>query len=71
MKFSSEVNWTSFDFLIAAILLTLLVVGIELVLRIFSTRRSRIIAFFVVLSVFLLIWIELAVGIINSPLAGN
>lgn len=69
MQFSSEVNWTFFDFIIAAILLFGAAISIEWILRKITSTGQRII----VCAVFLLIliWMELAVGLFGSPFAGN
>ena len=71
MNTTSEVQWSVGDFVAAAILLSLLVIGIEIALRMFPSKKARIIAGAIVLLVFVVLWIELAVGLFNSPLAGN
>lgn len=68
-QFSREVNWQLFDYLVAALLLVLLLVGIEIIIKLKSKKRYLVLAFF--LSILILIWIELAVGIFNSPISGN
>jgi len=71
MKFTNEVNWKIFDFLVAGILLIGTGLTLEFILRKIKTLRYRIlfgIALFVVL---LLIWAELAVGIFGTPFAGS
>ena len=71
MQFTSEVNWKFGDFIVASILLSTLGLGIEFVLRKFKNRTQRLILFISLLFVFGLIWLELAVGIMETPLAGN
>lgn len=71
MQFSSEVNWSGFDFLVMGILLTGTGLLFELFLRIFTTTRSRIVVCSFLVVAFILLWIELAVGVFNSPIAGN
>lgn len=71
MKFTNEVNWKIFDFLVAGILLIGTGLTLEFILRKIKTLRYRIlfgIALFVVL---FLIWAELAVGIFGTPFAGS
>ena len=71
MQFTAEVRWDLFDFGVAGVLL----VGTGLMFVI-STRKMRTtrhraaigIAFAVAL---ILIWLELAVGIIGTPLSGQ
>ena len=69
--FSSGFQWSPFDYLVAGV--TLLGMGLvcEWVLRTFKLTRQRIIICAVLLVALALVWIELAVGIFNSPLAGN
>ncbi len=71
MKFSKEINWSVKDFACAAIMLFILAVVIEFTLRIFRTTKQRLIALVFLAIVFIIIWIELAVGIFNSPWAGS
>lgn len=71
MQFTTEVNWSVSDFIVAAILLFGTGLVCELVLRNVKTTRNRILICGVVLAVLLLVWIELAVGIFGTPFAGN
>jgi ABC-type Mn2+/Zn2+ transport system permease subunit len=71
MQFTKEVNWTLFDFVVAGTLLFGTGLLIEFVLRTVSTAKYRIALCAVVLVALLLIWIELAVGIFGSPIAGS
>jgi hypothetical protein len=71
MQFSTEVNWTSSDFVVAAVLLLGTGLLVELVLRKVTTRRSRIILCGVILLVLFLTWAELAVGVFGTPFAGS
>lgn len=71
MQFTNEVQWSLFDFIVAAFLLFGLVVSVELVLRKVKNPLKRFVIGLGLLIVFLLLWLELAVGIFGSPLAGN
>ena len=71
MQFSSEVQWTGFDFLVAGILLLAAGLTLELILRKAATTRQRIILGIALLIVFLLVWAELAVGVFGTPFAGS
>ena len=71
MQFSKEVNWTNSDFLIGGILLFETAIIFEMVLRNVKTLKSIIIACFIILSVLVLVWAELAVGIFGSPISGS
>ena len=69
MLISDEINWSIFDFLTMGVLLFSFGIAINLILK--NTTNSKIrIAFFTIL-IFSLIWIELAVGIFESPFAGS
>jgi peptidoglycan/LPS O-acetylase OafA/YrhL len=71
MQFTTEVNWTFFDFLIAGILLLGTGLLCELVMRKVRKPEHRIAFCAVLLAALLLIWIELAVGIFGTPFAGT
>ncbi|UKM64651.1 bacteriorhodopsin [Flavobacteriaceae bacterium GSB9] len=71
MLISDEVNWTWFDFTVAGLLLFGFGVILELALRHFKQKRKRVVALIVLTIIFLLIWLELAVGIFGTPLAGS
>lgn len=71
MQFTAEVNWSLFDFIIAAVLLLGSGLLIEFVLRIIKSKQSRIILCIVILLALFLIWAELAVGIFGTPFAGS
>jgi len=71
MQFTNEVSWTLSDFLVMGILLFSVGMTCEFILRKFKSIRQRIIFCGIALVIFFLIWAELAIGIFNSPLAGN
>lgn len=71
MQFSSDIDWSGFDFLIMGILLLGTGLLIDLALRKIPDTKNRIIVSGIILAVFLLIWAELAVGIFGTPLAGS
>lgn len=70
-QFSSEVNWSAFDFLVMGILLLVTGIGIEFTLRKVTKFQHRVILCLLIFGAFLLVWAELAVGIFGSPLAGS
>jgi hypothetical protein len=61
----SGVNWTASDFIFAAVMFALVGTGIELAFR-SGKRVYRAAAAVAVVTSFLLIWVNLAVGIIGS-----
>ena len=71
MKFTSEINWSLSDFIAMGILLLALGFTCEFVFRKISNKTFRLGLIALLVIVFLLIWIELAVGIFNSPFAGS
>ncbi|WP_437396951.1 hypothetical protein [Flagellimonas lutimaris] len=71
MQFSSEVNWSLLDFLVAGGLLLALGFSIDFVARKAKSFNKKIIAIAAIVILFLLVWIELAVGIFGTPIAGN
>lgn len=71
MQFSNDVNWSIMDFVAAGVLLFGTGLTIQFVLRKVKTRKNRILICSFILLLLLLLWIELAVGIFGSPIAGN
>lgn len=71
MQFSSEVNWSLYDFIGAGILLSIIGFTIDFVLRKTRSRNKRSLILLAIFILFLLVWIELAVGLFNTPFAGN
>jgi hypothetical protein len=71
MQFTNEVNWELSDFIIAGILLLGTGLICEFIMRKVKTKENRIALCLVVITILLLVWAELAVGIIGSPLAGS
>jgi len=66
MQFTTQVTWTAFDFAAAAALLIGTGLLFLLALRAFPTRRARIGAGVALACGMLLIWAELAVGIVGA-----
>lgn len=69
--FSKEVNWSPSDFLIAAILLFTTAFLINLVRNKIKKQSQKILICIFILLALALIWLELAVGIFGSPIAGS
>jgi hypothetical protein len=68
---SNEVNWSFFDFIIMGILILSMSFGIKQVVMTTKNTNYRILIIGMILLVFTLIWVELAVGIFDTPFAGN
>ena len=71
MQFSSEVTWSLTDFITMGILLLSVGMGIEFILRKTKSTQYRIALILGVILLFVLIWIELAVGIFGTSIAGT
>ncbi|MBC8196402.1 MAG: hypothetical protein H8E60_00805 [Candidatus Marinimicrobia bacterium] len=63
MQFSGEVNWSLIDFIVMGLLLFGSSFLCELIIEKVSNTKYRIIFCISILAGFLIIWIELAVGI--------
>ena len=71
MQFTSQVNWSPFDFLVMGVLLLSTGLICELILRKIKKTRHRIVLCFAILLILFLVWAELAVGIFGTPFAGS
>ena len=63
MQFTDEVKWTAIDFITMGALLLITGTGIELIRRKNKNVRKRMLYIAICVIIFLLIWVELAVGI--------
>jgi len=68
---SNEVNWSFFDFIVMGILILSMSFGIKQVVMTTKNTNYRILIIGMILLVFILVWVELAVGIFDTPFAGN
>lgn len=68
---SNEVNWSFFDFIVMGILILSMSFGIKQVIMTTKNTNYRVLIIGMILVVFILIWVELAVGIFDTPFAGN
>ena len=66
MQFTREVNWTASDFVVAAVMLATVGGALELLMRAGGGWAYRGGAAIMAIGLFLLVWIDLAVGIIGS-----
>ncbi|WP_299668188.1 permease prefix domain 2-containing transporter [uncultured Polaribacter sp.] len=71
MNFTNDVNWKIFDFLVAGVLLIGTGLTLEFILRKIKTLRFRILFGIALFLVLMLIWVELAVGIFGTVIAGS
>jgi hypothetical protein len=68
--FPSEVKWTLFDFLVAFMFLSLGVFLISYINRV-AKQSVKVIYITLIIIIMALLWMELAVGIFGSFLAGS
>lgn len=70
-QFSQEVQWTGFDYIVAAILLSGTSFVLDFVLTKAKNKQGRWAWGIIVVLALALVWAELAVGVFGSPLAGS
>jgi hypothetical protein len=71
MQFTREVNWSLGDFVVAGMLLMGTGLLFDLAARKIQTRKARVTIIGAIALCFLLVWVEMAVGIVGSPFAGS
>lgn len=71
MQFTTGVNWSVSDFVVAGVLLLGTGFACELVIRKIESKRVRAGILAAVILAAFLVWVELAVGIFGSAIAGN
>lgn len=71
MQFSTEVNWSFFDFIVVGTMLFSLGLTLNFIIKKIKSQKLKLALLVLTLIAFLLLWIELAVGIFNSPFAGT
>lgn len=71
MQFSEEVQWGILDFVLMGILLLVAGMWTQRVIERIRSKPNRILYISFILLLFLLFWVEMAVGIFGSPIAGS
>ncbi|SHG49916.1 hypothetical protein [Winogradskyella jejuensis] len=71
MQFTNEVNWQLNDFVIAGLLLSATALSIEIVKHFLKNKTHKTILIAIIIIGLVLLWIEMAVGIFGSPIAGS
>lgn len=64
-------HWTMFDYITAIVLLSIFGFGIEYVVRKTKSKKGRFLIILILTLLFMLLWAELAVGVFDSPIAGD
>jgi len=70
-NFVDGFNWSGSDFLIAAILLFGTASFIYMIASSKLSLRAKIISSIVIIFILIMIWVEMAVGLFGSPIAGS
>ena len=71
MRFTAEVRWGVFDFIVAAGLLLAAGLAIDAALRKATKLEHRVAACVGIIAILAVVWIELALGLFGTPLAGS
>ena len=71
MRFTGEVKWSLIDFIAAGVLLLGTGLACEFVLRRVKKFEYRLAICAAIVAALVLVWIELAVGLFGTPLAGS
>jgi uncharacterized protein YybS (DUF2232 family) len=71
MQFTNEVNWSFLDFIIGGLILFSFGLLIDLVFRKVKKSKYKVIIIISLIVILVLIWMELAVGLLGSPFAGS
>lgn len=70
MQYTEDINWSSGDFILAALFVGTFLSLFELIRRRYSTKQTRRYAILLLIFLFVLV-VELAVGIFGSAIAGS
>ena len=66
MQFTDEVNWSLMDFIVAALFLSVFAATMLYIHRKTKSKKRRILYYVASVLIFLAIWVELAVGLIEN-----
>ena len=64
-------HWTLFDYCVAFVFLSTFGFGIEYLVRKTKSKKGKFLIILVLTFLFVLLWAELAVGVFDSPIAGD
>ena len=71
MQFTDSVIWSIADFILAGIIIFSVTQLILVVLKTAKYPKIKVILVTLIITILFLTWIELAVGIFGTPIAGN
>ena len=66
-----DFNWSIFDFAVMGFMLFFVGIALELVSSLVKGGKKKEILYGLIILLFLLLWVELGVGIFNSPISGD
>ena len=66
MTLTDKINWSLFDFFLMATLLVILGIGVDFVFNRTKNLKKRILFLGILIVLFLLLWAELAVGLLEA-----
>jgi len=70
-KIFFKLDWSGYDFLVMALLILSFSIIINLTLYYLKSSKFKFLLVFILMIIFMLIWIELAVGIFGTAFAGS
>ena len=71
MFFTEEVDWNVPDFIVVGILLAGVGFAYELIVNGVKSNSRQVVIGIILASLMILTWLELAVGVFNTPFAGS
>ena len=71
MNFTDEIDWSISNFIVAGLILLVFSICVNFIILRISNKNRRLVFITILLILFVLVWAELAVGIIGTPFAGS
>ena len=71
MNFTDEIDWSISDFIISGLIILVFSICLNFIILKISNKNGRVVFITILLIIFVLVWVELAVGICGSPFAGS
>ena len=71
MQFTDQVKWGISDFVVGGILIFGVAIALDIGRKKLKNRKYRNLILLLIILIFLIIWVELAVGIFGSSFAGT
>lgn len=71
MCFFNDIHWGVLDFLVMGSMFFITAISVSIVWKKVTRKKLRAVMTLLIVFLFLVIWAELAVGLFNSPFAGD